>query len=136
MEVLTPKKMQLHFLLNDAADEYVLQCKVCLVKCRNGAHLRFHRHKHGDAKLFPCTSCEIAFYRRFSLDSHKRCVHMKERKFTCDICSSRFFYQKDLNKHRLAVHDKERPHRCPQCAASFGKKEHLTRHYRTLHLRA
>mmetsp|Transcript_29013 Transcript_29013/g.112810 ORF Transcript_29013/g.112810 Transcript_29013/m.112810 type:complete len:138 (+) Transcript_29013:562-975(+) len=134
--VMSPAKMQIEFLLNSgvvshASHQYI--CKVCFTRCRTAAHLRYHRFLHGESRLHPCHKCEIAFPRKFSLQSHIRCVHEKERKFACTSCNSKFFYRKDLLKHNAAVHERKRPYRCQYCRASFGKKEHLTRHYRTLH---
>lgn len=129
----TSPKMQIRFLVNGDNGRKLHWCNVCAVTCKTEAHLRYHHYLHGGQNLFPCTKCELAFYRKFSLQSHQRCVHEKERNHKCKLCSSSFFYQKDLIKHFRAVHEKRRPFHCGCCNSSFAKKEHLTRHVRSVH---
>lgn len=66
-----------------------------------------HDSDTGEGKAFKCVEpgCEKGFTRKFAMETHRKIVHLDERRFECQICQSAFGYKQLLIKHMKRVHN-------------------------------
>jgi uncharacterized C2H2 Zn-finger protein len=79
--------------------------------------------------------CDATFGQKGSLTRHVKNRHsLNCRPHSCDQCSKSFSEKWTLNVHRRNVHLKLKAHNCPQCNKSFGEKWNLRKHVNVVHL--
>ena len=70
-------------------------------------------------KTFKCNVCEKSFGYEYSLESHKKTVHLGIKPFKCDLCHDCFSSNKLLQRHIRGAHNKEKPFQCSKCSRTF-----------------
>lgn len=79
--------------------------------------------------------CEAVFGQKGSLTRHLKNRHSSNcRPHACDLCPKTFSEKWTLNVHRRNVHLKLKAHHCPHCSKSFGEKWNLRKHVNVVHL--
>lgn len=90
-----------------------------------------------DARPFRCPQCPARFRAQYRLNSHRRHVHLRERRFRCprEECSFGATSQHALNLHEAGVHLGERRYACRvlDCEKRFVQLSHRNRHERNMH---
>lgn len=83
----------------------------------------------------PFHDCDAVFGQKGSLTRHLKNRHSSNcRPHACDLCSKTFSEKWTLNVHRRNVHLKLKAHHCPKCNKSFGEKWNLRKHINVVHL--
>lgn len=133
-------------------------CHICTKSYTNAHNLKVHMRIHLNEKPFKCDTCQLAFFRKDTLQTHKRthktkysnseiCCHICHKTFssnscllrhtkmhknknpyTCDFCEQSFFRKDLLIVHIRSKHTGEKPHKCNVCMKSFFENSVLTRH--------
>lgn len=89
-------------------------------------------------KVYECSYCDYATYRKVSVELHIVQHHEPERrKHKCAKCGRTFARRDGLNRHQ-AVHDPSkrrvaREHKCKQCDKDFTSKSKLDHHVLIMH---
>ncbi|XP_075157437.1 zinc finger Y-chromosomal protein 2-like [Haematobia irritans] len=109
-------------------------CDLCETELHSHSGLKRHkllRHNDGST-AYVCSDCGKISPSRTALYSHKRLVHMMERKYKCEICGKSFKFSHNLKEH-LAWHTNTDLYQCPHCPKTFKMKANMQRHRKRDH---
>ena len=78
----------------------LISCHVCGMSFATREDYCQHKKIHKeDPKPFQCDECEASFFKRKSLNAHKK-THTGVKPYSCEICAVAFFRNTDLNTHK------------------------------------
>lgn len=99
-------------------------------------HIKISHKLSNEVFLCNINDWNKRFKNEFTLKSHQRLIHSKEKPFVCrhPNCGKKFVY-KHLLKHHSVMHSTDRPFVCTVegCAKSYKVKDVLTEHMKSNH---
>jgi len=101
-------------------------CDVCGKLFHSNSTMRAHRSCHFFEKM-ECNECGTSFKTKKSLKSHMRSKH-SEDSFICYICQKEMANDFTLKSHIKRVHKKEKKFMCNKCGKEFFDKQAFENH--------
>lgn len=101
---------------------------------QKGSLTRHLKNRHSsNCKPHACDLCPKTFSEKWTLNVHRRNVHLKLKAHQCPHCSKSFGEKWNLRKHINVVHLLVKPFSCPTCRRAFGYKGDMVKHVAELH---
>lgn len=79
---------------------------------------------------FVCSTCHMAFKRRYDVEQHVNAVHRRLRPYECSVCKKAFAHRGSCTKHERTVHERVHPFQCDVCGQRFGERGNMAKHRR------
>lgn len=109
-------------------------CDQCDVQLHSHSSLKRHKQlrHHDGTTAYICSDCGKVFPSQSAIHSHKRLVHIMERRHKCEICQKAFKFPKSLREH-LATHTGIDLYQCPHCPRTFKVSANMHHHRKKDH---
>lgn len=126
--------MTQHLLQHAGVQKRKWPCDLCTAELNSHSGLKRHKqliHQDGTT-VYICRDCGKVASNEIALLTHKKNVHLSERKHKCTLCDKSFKFPRVLREH-MATHTGEDLYKCPHCERTFKTNANMHHHRKKAH---